>query len=204
MQSSSHASSTASPQTATRRSSFISWLDRQAPYVFVLPTVLLILAFSIFPLVTSAYLSLLRFSLGEGGYEQSERVLQQLLNEAGATDTGSELVSVDASGAEVAADWDDLESTETYLGFGRATGFASSGGVQRDSSREYAAPAALRVNHWALSGKWRFENEAVVLGDDRGSIVYKWHARDLHLVGDGTRIGGYSHSAVGGLGKPAR
>src|SRR5258707_1508857 len=69
MQSSSHASSAASPQTATRRSSFISWLDPQAPYVFVLPTVLLILAFSIFPLVTSAYLSLLRFSLGEGGYE---------------------------------------------------------------------------------------------------------------------------------------
>src|SRR5205807_10276010 len=59
---------------------------------------------------------------GEGDYEESERVLQQLLNEAGATDTGSELVSVDASGAEVAADWDDLESTETYLGFGRATG----------------------------------------------------------------------------------
>src|ERR1700730_14474587 len=69
MHSSSHASSSASPHNATRRSSFTTWLDRQAPYVFVLPTVLVILAFSIFPLVTSAYLSLLRFSLGEGGYE---------------------------------------------------------------------------------------------------------------------------------------
>jgi multiple sugar transport system permease protein len=69
MTSSSHASSTASPERATRRSSVTSWLDRQAPYVFVLPTVLIILAFSIFPLVSSAYLSLLRFSLAEGGYE---------------------------------------------------------------------------------------------------------------------------------------
>lgn len=69
MQSSSHVSSSASPHHATRRSFFTSWLDRQAPYVFVLPTVLLILAFSIFPLVASAYLSLLRFSIGEGGYE---------------------------------------------------------------------------------------------------------------------------------------
>ncbi|MFL9966314.1 sugar ABC transporter permease [Paraburkholderia sediminicola] len=69
MQSSSHVSSPASQRRASRRSSVANWLDRQAPYVFVLPAVLLILAFSIFPLVTSAYLSLMRFSLGEGGYE---------------------------------------------------------------------------------------------------------------------------------------
>ncbi len=59
----------AAPLRASRRSATVNWLDRQAPYVFVLPTVLLILAFSIFPLVSSAYLSLMRFSLGEGGYE---------------------------------------------------------------------------------------------------------------------------------------
>jgi multiple sugar transport system permease protein len=56
-------------QALPRRSSVTNWLDRQAPYVFVLPTVVLILGFSIFPLVTSAYLSLMRFSIGEGGYE---------------------------------------------------------------------------------------------------------------------------------------
>jgi multiple sugar transport system permease protein len=68
---SSHASGADAPQRATRRASLANWLDRQAPYVFVLPTVLLILAFSIFPLVTSAYLSLTRFELAEGGYELS-------------------------------------------------------------------------------------------------------------------------------------
>src|SRR5882757_7542428 len=69
MHSSSHVSSPPSPRRASHRSSVANWLDRRAPYVFVLPAVLLILGFSIFPLVTSAYLSLMRFSLGEGGYE---------------------------------------------------------------------------------------------------------------------------------------
>jgi len=119
---------------------------------------------------------------GEGDYEESERVLQQLLNDAGATDTSSELVSVDSSGAEVAADWGDLESTETYLGFGRTSGFASSGGALRNNTHLYAAPAQLTLNQWALTGKWRFEREAVVLDDARGSIVYQLQARDLHLV----------------------
>ncbi|MDR5753979.1 MULTISPECIES: sugar ABC transporter permease [unclassified Caballeronia] len=71
MQSSSHASSAETPRHAWRRSSVSNWLDRQAPYVFVLPTVLVILGFSIFPLVSSAYLSLMRFGIGEGGYELS-------------------------------------------------------------------------------------------------------------------------------------
>jgi multiple sugar transport system permease protein len=69
MRSPSQTTSAGAPRHAWRRSSVSNWLDRQAPYVFVLPTVLVILGFSIFPLVTSAYLSLMRFSIGEGGYE---------------------------------------------------------------------------------------------------------------------------------------
>jgi thiol-disulfide isomerase/thioredoxin len=119
---------------------------------------------------------------GEGDYEESERVIQQLLNESGAHDIGPELVAVDARGAEVAADWDDLESPENYLGVARTENFASSGGVLRSSSRVYAAPAQLTLNQWALDGNWTFENESVVLNDINGRIVSQFHARDLHLV----------------------
>jgi thiol-disulfide isomerase/thioredoxin len=120
---------------------------------------------------------------GEGAYEESERVIQQLLSEAGANDIGPELVTVDdARGAEVAADWDDLQSPESYLGFGRTDNFASSGGALRNNSRVYAAPAQLKFNYWALAGNWTFENEAVVLNDVNGRIAYQFHARDLHLV----------------------
>jgi thiol-disulfide isomerase/thioredoxin len=119
---------------------------------------------------------------GEGAYEESERVIQQLLNEAGAGDIGPELVTGDARGAEVAADWDDLESPESYLGLARSENFASSGGALHNKSRVYTAPAHLRLNQWALAGDWTIENEAVVLNEPDGRIVYQFHARDLHLV----------------------
>lgn len=119
---------------------------------------------------------------GEGDYEGSKRVIQQLLEEAGVAGTGSELVTPDARGAEVAANWDDLESTETYLGFARTDGFASPGGVVRGSPRDYVVPAQLKLNHWALNGNWTVESEACLLNQARGRIVFQFHARDVHLV----------------------
>jgi thiol-disulfide isomerase/thioredoxin len=125
---------------------------------------------------------------GEGAYEESERVIQQLLQEAGVNNVGRELVSVAARGAEVAADWDNLESSENYLGSGRTQNFASSGGVVRGNSRVYVAPPQLKLNQWAVAGNWTFENEAVVLNETNGRIAYQFHARDLHLVmGPATR-----------------
>jgi Thioredoxin like C-terminal domain len=101
---------------------------------------------------------------------------------AGATDVGTDLVTADARGAEVAADWDELESPERYLGSARTANFASSGGVVRGASRVYAGPARLQPNHWALGGTWMFESEAVVLNAAGGRIAYQFHARYLHLV----------------------
>src|SRR5438874_10171845 len=119
---------------------------------------------------------------GEGAYDESERVLQQLLNEAGAREVGGDLVTVDARGAEVAADWDDLRSPESYLGLARTENFASSGGVVRGNARVYTAPTQLKLNQWALTGNWTFENEPVVLNDGNGRVVFQFHARDVNLV----------------------
>jgi len=119
---------------------------------------------------------------GEGEYEQSEMIIQQLLAEAGMGDIARELVSVDARGAEAAADWDNLRSPENYVGYDRTENFASSGGAILDEHRVYAAPAPLRLNHWALSGDWTVGNQATVLNEANGRIVYSFHARDLHLV----------------------
>jgi thiol-disulfide isomerase/thioredoxin len=119
---------------------------------------------------------------GEGQYEQSERILQQLLAEAGISGIGHELVSVDAQGAEAAADWGSLRSPENYVGSERTEHFASPGGVVVDKRRVYAAPARLRLNHWALSGEWTVEKQATVLNTANGRIAYRFHARDLHLV----------------------
>jgi thiol-disulfide isomerase/thioredoxin len=119
---------------------------------------------------------------GEGKYEQSEMIIQQLLAEAGIPGIGRELVSVDARGAEAAADWDSLKSPENYLGYERTENFASPGGAVLGKRRVYGAPARLRVNQWALAGDWTVEKHAAVLNKANGRIAYRFHARDLHLV----------------------
>jgi thiol-disulfide isomerase/thioredoxin len=119
---------------------------------------------------------------GEGAYEQSERIMQHLLGEAGIGGIGHELVAVEARGLEAAADWGSLQSPENYVGFARTENFASPGGAALHKRRIYAAPAPLRRNHWALAGDWTVEQQAVVLHEANGRITYCFHARDLHLV----------------------
>jgi thiol-disulfide isomerase/thioredoxin len=119
---------------------------------------------------------------GEGDYDRSEMIIQQLLAEAGNSGVGHDLVTVDARGPEAPADWGSLKSAENYVGYERAENFASPGGAVPDKRHVYAAPARLRLNHWALSGDWTVEQQATVLNKANGRIAYRFHARDLHLV----------------------
>jgi len=119
---------------------------------------------------------------GEGEYQQSEMVIQQLLAEAGFSGAGHELVSVDARGAEAPADWAALRSPENYTGYERTENFASPGGAVPGKRHAYRVPAELRLNHWALSGDWTIQEQAVTLNEAGGQIGYRFHARDLHLV----------------------
>jgi len=119
---------------------------------------------------------------GEGGYEECERVVQQLLREAGRDAIPHDLVSVADDGFEAQADWANLESPETYLGYGQAQHFASPGGAERDEPRAYAAPDQLRLNQWALSGDWTIGRGACVLDGADGRIAFRFHARDVNLV----------------------
>ncbi len=118
---------------------------------------------------------------GEGEYEESEMVVQMLLREAGA-DVAQGFVSIEPDGVEAPADWASLGSPETYVGYGRAVGFASPGGVVPDERHGYSAPAGLRRNQWALSGDWEVGAVPAVLNEPGGSISFRFHARDVHLV----------------------
>jgi thiol-disulfide isomerase/thioredoxin len=119
---------------------------------------------------------------GEGAYEQSEMIIQQLLAEAGIGGLAHDLVAVDAQGAEAAADWRDLRSPENYLGDARTENFASPGGAVVDRRHVYTAPERLRLNEWALSGEWTVGKQAIALNAANGRITYRFHARDLNLV----------------------
>ena len=118
---------------------------------------------------------------GEGEYEPSEMVIQQLLVEGGNDSVPRGMVSVDPGGPEAAPDWGNLRSPENYLGYERTTNFASPGAAP-GKRRVYTAPSRLALNQWALSGEWAVEREAAVLHMAGGRIAYRFHARDLHLV----------------------
>jgi hypothetical protein len=109
---------------------------------------------------------------GEGQYEECERVVQQLLREAGGEGIGDDLVSVAAEGFEAQADWANLRTPETYLGSEQAQNFA---GI-------HDTPGPLQLNEWALSGDWTVQSRASVLNGPDGRIVFRFHARDVHLV----------------------
>ena len=93
-----------------------------------------------------------------------------------------ELVSVEGLGVEAEADWDHLRTPETYLGYGRSEHFASPDDAALDERRAFELPEGLRFNQWALAGEWTIGRENVVLDQAGGSIVYRFHARDAHLV----------------------
>ena len=119
---------------------------------------------------------------GEGGYDDCERGIQQLLREAGAEGVADDLVSLAPAGFEAQADWTNLRSPETYLGYAHGQSFASRGGAEIGRPARYDLPNMLMLNQWALSGDWTIENGASVLNRGNGRIAFRFHARDVHLV----------------------
>ncbi|WP_186088722.1 cytochrome c biogenesis protein DipZ [Burkholderia gladioli] len=122
---------------------------------------------------------------GEGDYVQSERAIQQLLVEAGHPDAAQVPLGIDgpaASGAQAAADNADMRSPETYVGYARAENFSSPGGQLHDREHDYAAPAQPGLDDWGLAGAWSVAEQQATLAKPGGRIVYRFHARDLHLV----------------------
>ncbi|KWO91653.1 cytochrome C biogenesis protein [Burkholderia ubonensis] len=126
-----------------------------------------------------------RHHFGEGDYAESERAIQALLAEAGRPDALKVpvgLAGAPVQGAQAAADNADVRSPETYVGYARAADFASPGGVVRDAAHRYDAPARPGLNDWGLAGTWQVGAEDAALAAPAGRIVYRFHARDLHLV----------------------
>ncbi len=118
---------------------------------------------------------------GEGDYDASERVIQRLLAEAGRAVASTELVSVEAVGAEAAPDLGNVRSPETYLGYERAENFVSPGGIVKGARQAYST-GQPRLNEWGLSGSWTIDAEHAAADDGDGAIGFRFHARDLHLV----------------------
>jgi thiol-disulfide isomerase/thioredoxin len=119
---------------------------------------------------------------GEGEYAATEMVIQQLLIDAGASDFDQGLVTVDPQGLEVAADWGNVQSPETYTGYRQSSGFAQDDDARFDEPDAYTAPERLSLNSWALTGNWTVAEHAATSNEPGGRIAFEFHARDLNLV----------------------
>jgi cytochrome c biogenesis protein CcdA/thiol-disulfide isomerase/thioredoxin len=119
---------------------------------------------------------------GEGDYAGSEQLIRELLREAGAQQLAAAGAAPAGTGAEAPPDEGDIGSPETYIGYERAENFASPGGVVRDASEGYSAPSQLALNQWALTGPWQVQGERAVAAGSGAGIVFRFRARDLHLV----------------------
>jgi hypothetical protein len=75
-----------------------------------------------------------------------------------------------------------MRSPETYIGYGRQKHFVSPEPVKQNVAGLYTAPGQLTLNDWALAGSWEVGRERALLVTAPGRIVFRFHARDLHLV----------------------
>jgi thiol-disulfide isomerase/thioredoxin len=119
---------------------------------------------------------------GEEAYEETERAIQQLLIEAGARDIDQSLVSVEPTGLELAADWPSVQTPETYTGSSMSANFVQDGTAAYGAPADFAAPANLPGNSWALSGNWTVTERAAIANEPGARIAFQFHARDLNLV----------------------
>ncbi len=119
---------------------------------------------------------------GEGDYAGSERIIRELLTQAGFKDLPPAGAAPEATGIEAAPDMQHVQSGETYIGYRRADGFRSPGGFADDRPKSYTLPASLELNQWGLLGRWTDDAEKAVLDAAPGTIEFRFFARDLHLV----------------------
>ncbi|HEX7673189.1 MAG TPA: cytochrome c biogenesis protein DipZ [Bdellovibrio sp.] len=118
---------------------------------------------------------------GEGGYAESEKVIQELLNE-GSSSKAPMKTSVQASGVQAAAQFSDMRSPETYVGYARSQNLILNPIIKADRAENYKPVKNLELNQWSLSGQWLIGDEKATLIKAHGKITYRFHARDLHLV----------------------
>lgn len=119
---------------------------------------------------------------GEGKYAESERVIQQLLRETGAAKVADGLINARAEGIQLAPNMNEVRSPETYVGYRRAEHFVADIDLAPDKVTAYSPPSQLALNNWSLDGQWTVGPERAVSNAPASRIVYRFHARDLHLV----------------------
>jgi len=110
---------------------------------------------------------------GEGDYDESEMLIQELLEEAGMGITASEVNNPTYS--------IESETPETYVGYARIANFASKESIAKDSNRVYSSPDTLKKNQIAFDGEWIATAE--YSAPEKGALLLiNYESKDVYLV----------------------
>ncbi|MEK7078507.1 MAG: redoxin domain-containing protein, partial [Patescibacteria group bacterium] len=110
---------------------------------------------------------------GEGGYDETEKMIQELLKETGAKGLPSQIQNINPQTFG--------KTPETYLGYSRIAHFSSPEAIQAGSFSSYSVPNVLPVNTFALKGRWKIQQYYAT--PQKGSeLMFHFDAKEVFLV----------------------
>ena len=130
-------------------------------------------------------------NFGEGDYDQTEKVIQQLLDQRAKrlglnTTADQSLVNLQAH------EFSAFQTPELYFGYDFADGrnyFGNSEGFEPEKIVSYTMPSDLQKDHFYLEGQWQNLHDSMKLSSDNGKIVLPYTAQEVHIVASGTGTG---------------
>lgn len=110
---------------------------------------------------------------GEGAYDESERVIQELLKEAGASD-----ISLEINNPTYQV---NTNTPEIYLGYSRIDHFVSPEKIRENVISNYTTPSKLKNNEMAYDGNWKITEEYANPQKD-ARLYLNFEAQEVFLV----------------------
>ena len=124
-------------------------------------------------------------NFGEGAYDETEKVIQQLLEER------SKHLGLNVAAAQPLVNLEEHKFTmsqtpELYFGYNFAFGrnyLGNSEGFKPEQTVTYSLPSELKSDFYYLEGQWQNLDDRMKLVSENGKIVLPYFAKDVHIVG---------------------
>lgn len=118
--------------------------------------------------------------IGEGGYEETEKTIQKLLQERMAKLSLSDTID-EATVKAIEAEVPEGESPEIYFGAGRNL-YLGNGISQKKGVQALSEPTGIKTNILYLSGTWNFEDEFAENKEKNARIIFRYRAKSVYMV----------------------
>lgn len=121
---------------------------------------------------------------GEGAYDETEKVIQQLLDERSQR-LGLDIASDQSLVGIKEHQFTSQQTPELYFGYGFASGrnfLGNSEGFRAEQTITYSLPSNLQQDHFYLEGQWQNLPDSIRLVSQNGKIVLPYYAKDVHIV----------------------